>query len=172
MGARHCAAGRGFAAGHSLRCHHRGSNPGPSASESDTHPLHHGGSPQDNQHFRLDKPLVHTLHMILWHGNTVIYTYIGIGMSIQGTLTGKCCRCVPLVYLGNTGAFVKLPWVDLGLPPVRSNSFDVIPGAHPGQPPVPCLWSGSLGGWPQEHDVTTRVVSDRSFSSFRVSTAG
>ena len=27
--------------------------------------------------------------------------------------------------------------------PVRSNSFD---GAHPGQPPVPCLWSGSLGG--------------------------
>ena len=29
--------------------------------------------------------------------------------------------------------------------PVRSNSFDVIPGTHPGQPPVLCLWSGSLG---------------------------
>ena len=29
--------------------------------------------------------------------------------------------------------------------PVRSNSFDVIAGAHPGQPQVPCLWSGSFG---------------------------
>ena len=37
--------------------------------------------------------------------------------------------------------------------PVRSNSFD---GGHPGQPPVPCLWSGSLWGWPEVHDVTTR----------------
>ena len=27
--------------------------------------------------------------------------------------------------------------------PVRSNSFD---GVHPGQPQVPCMWSGSLGG--------------------------
>ena len=53
-------------------------------------------------------------------------------------------------------AFEKLPWVDPGLPPARSNSFEVIPGAYLGQAKVPCLWSGSLKGWPQVHDVTTR----------------
>ena len=70
----------------------------------------------------------------------------------------------------HNGWVVQLPWVDPGLSPVRLNRFDVNPGAHPGQPPVPCLCSGSLGG------VTTRAVSDCSFSSrrglTRVSTAG
>ena len=40
------------------------------------------------------------------------------------------------------GAFDKLARVDPGLPPVRLNSFDLIPGAQPGQPQVmPCLCS-------------------------------
>ena len=59
--------------------------------------------------------------------------------------------------------------------PVRSNSFDVIPGAHPGEPQVPCFWNWSLGG-----DLvcmpSPREVSDRSICSCRgltrVSTAG
>ena len=34
--------------------------------------------------------------------------------------------------------------------PVRSKSFDVIPRAHPGQPPIPCLLSGSVAH-PSEH---------------------
>ena len=53
------------------------------------------------------------------------------------------------------GALIKLPWVIPGLPRCVRIAFDVILGAHPGQPPVPCLWSGSLGGWPQVNDVTT-----------------
>ena len=44
------------------------------------------------------------------------------------------CGCVRLASLGRPQSAR-----------VRSNSFDVNPGAHPGQPPVPCLWSGSLG---------------------------
>ena len=55
-------------------------------------------------------------------------------------------------------------------------AFHLPPGSHigcvrfnlpwviPGQPPVPCLWSDSLGGWPHANDVTTRAVSIRSFS--------
>ena len=35
------------------------------------------------------------------------------------------------------------------VPGIRSNSFDVIPGAHPGQPLVPVLWNGSLGAGPR-----------------------
>ena len=80
-----------------------------------------------------------------------LYNQCNIITKVHGE---DCIGCVRLASLGRPG-----------LPPVRSNSFDVIPGAHPGQPSVPCLWSGSLGGWPQVHDVTTRAVSDRSFSS-------
>ena len=29
----------------------------------------------------------------------------------------------------------------------------LMPGAHLGQPPVPCLWIGSLGGWPDVQEV-------------------
>ena len=62
----------------------------------------------------------------------------------------------------------------LGQP--RSNSFDIIPGAHPGQPPVPCLWSGSLGGDPRCMTLPREGECDRSISSCqgltRVSTAG
>ena len=63
-----------------------------------------------------------------------------------------------------------------GLPLVRLNSFDVIPGAHPGQPPVPCLWSGSLGGdlrcmaSPREGECDRFISSCRGLT--RVSTAG
>ena len=42
--------------------------------------------------------------------------------------------------------------------PVRLNSFD---GAHPGQPPVPCLWSGSLGvtcGTCRHHEKASMIV--------------
>ena len=37
------------------------------------------------------------------------------------------------------GAYVYLPWGDPGLPPVRSLSFGVNPGAHPGQPQALCM---------------------------------
>ena len=51
--------------------------------------------------------------------------------SQMGIVHRDLFGCVRLASLGR-------PWSA----PVRSNSFD---GAHPGQPPVPCLWSGSLG---------------------------
>ena len=60
--------------------------------------------------------------------------------------------------------------------PVRSNSFDVIPGAHLGQPTVPCLWSGLLGGDPMCMPLPREGECDRPISSClwltRVSTAG
>ena len=56
--------------------------------------------------------------------------------------------------------------------PVRSNSFDVILGAHLGQPPVPCLWSGSLGGcrYPRCMTIPREGGCDRSISSRQGST--
>ena len=78
-----------------------------------------------------------------------------------------------VIYPWNIGCFSLASLVRPQSAPVRLNSFD---GAHPGQPPVPCSWSGSLGGdlrcmlSPQEGEC------DRSISSWqgltRVSTVG
>ena len=50
----------------------------------------------------------------------------------------------------------------------------LIPGAHPGRPPVLCLWSGSLRGDPR--CMTSQGECDRSISAWqgltRMSTAG
>ena len=52
------------------------------------------------------------------------------------------------------GAFDYLPWLDPGLLPVRSNSFDVIPGAR-GSAPSALLVERVTWGWSEVHDVTT-----------------
>ena len=74
------------------------------------------------------------------------------------------------------GGFDKLPRVDPGLPPVRSNSFDGIPGAHSSQPPVPCLWNGHLRLPPKVHEITWEGECVRSIISCQgliwMSTAG
>ena len=54
------------------------------------------------------------------------------------------------------GAFDKLPRVDPDLPPVGSNSYDVIPGGSPRSPPSALLVERVTWGWPEVHDVTTR----------------
>ena len=57
-----------------------------------------------------------------------------------------------LLLLMQSSTIVAFVIASLGWPgpaPVRSNSFDVMPGAHPGQPPVPCLWMGHLGAGPR-----------------------
>ena len=41
------------------------------------------------------------------------------------------CECAVLLWVRS----VRIPGSTPVLPPVRSNSFDAIPGAHPGQPP-------------------------------------
>ena len=75
-----------------------------------------------------------------------------------------CCfsGCVRLASLGRPRSA-----------PVRSNSFE---GAHLGQPPVPCLWSGSLGGDLRCMPSPRESECDRSISSCpgltRVRTAG
>ena len=71
--------------------------------------------------------------------------------KVRSTIDISHIGCVRLASLGQPRSA-----------PVRSNSFYVIPRAHPGEPRVPCLWSGSLGAGPrcmtspQEDDVTTR----------------
>ena len=55
-------------------------------------------------------------------------------------------ECIRLASLGR-------PWT---APGVRSNSFDVISGAHLGQPPIALLVERVTWGWPEVHGVTTK----------------
>ena len=71
---------------------------------------------------------------------------------------------------------ISFPGLTPGLPPVRSNSFDVIPWAHPSQPPSALLVEWVTWGLATGARRHLERVSDRSFSPCqgltRVSTTG